>query len=169
MHHRWKVSTPTVFVMKGAPTDNNATLFAQGYDAVSERRWLQHHVRFCEHRARERRYVDAFVALTDFEGAYAANPKINAVVTPNDENAAPIIAHLQAGGLKPRRLPVHGSRRHVWSVSRTSSLATSAARSTSRSGSRLRRRPRWRSTCVRSVKPPAGLVNGTTTDSQCDH
>ncbi len=30
----WNVSDPDVFVMKGAPTDNNATLFAQGYDAV---------------------------------------------------------------------------------------------------------------------------------------
>ena len=25
---------PNVIVMKGAPTDNNATLFAQGYDGV---------------------------------------------------------------------------------------------------------------------------------------
>jgi D-xylose transport system substrate-binding protein len=30
----WHVAKPNVLVMKGAPTDNNATLFAQGYDAV---------------------------------------------------------------------------------------------------------------------------------------
>src|SRR5665213_2827922 len=30
----WKVASPVVYVMKGAPTDNNATLFAQGYDTV---------------------------------------------------------------------------------------------------------------------------------------
>src|SRR5690348_13042181 len=30
----WHVTKPNVLVMKGAPTDNNATLFAQGYDAV---------------------------------------------------------------------------------------------------------------------------------------
>jgi D-xylose transport system substrate-binding protein len=30
----WNVSDPDIFVMKGAPTDNNATLFAEGYDAV---------------------------------------------------------------------------------------------------------------------------------------
>ena len=30
----WGVKSPQVIVMKGAPTDNNATLFAQGYDAV---------------------------------------------------------------------------------------------------------------------------------------
>jgi hypothetical protein len=30
----WKVKNPQVIVMRGDPTDNNATLFAQGYDAV---------------------------------------------------------------------------------------------------------------------------------------
>jgi len=30
----WNIAKPQVLVMKGAPTDNNATLFAQGYDAV---------------------------------------------------------------------------------------------------------------------------------------
>src|SRR6202035_2663960 len=30
----WGVGKPNVLVMKGDPTDNNATLFAQGYDAV---------------------------------------------------------------------------------------------------------------------------------------
>jgi D-xylose transport system substrate-binding protein len=30
----WNVKTPTVLVMRGAATDNNATLFAQGYNGV---------------------------------------------------------------------------------------------------------------------------------------
>ena len=30
----WKVSSPQILVMRGAATDNNATLFAQGYDGV---------------------------------------------------------------------------------------------------------------------------------------
>ena len=30
----WGVKNPQVAVLRGAPTDNNATLFAQGYDAV---------------------------------------------------------------------------------------------------------------------------------------
>ena len=30
----WGVKTPKVLVMRGDPTDNNATLFAQGYDGV---------------------------------------------------------------------------------------------------------------------------------------
>ena len=48
------------------------------------------------------------MALTDFEGAYSAHPTINAVVTPNDENAAPIISYLQSKGLKPRTIPFTG-------------------------------------------------------------
>ena len=46
--------------------------------------------------------------MTDFEGAYAANPKINAVVTPNDENAAPIITYLRTRGVKPYTFPITG-------------------------------------------------------------
>ncbi len=30
----WKIAKPQVVVMHGAATDNNATQFAQGYDAV---------------------------------------------------------------------------------------------------------------------------------------
>jgi D-xylose transport system substrate-binding protein len=30
----WHVAKPNVLVMKGAPTDNNATLFAQGYNSI---------------------------------------------------------------------------------------------------------------------------------------
>ena len=48
------------------------------------------------------------VALTNFQGAHTAHPAINAVVTPNDENAAPIIAYSQAQGLEPRTIPFTG-------------------------------------------------------------
>ena len=40
----WGVKSPNVIVMKGAPTDNNATLFAQGYDGVLAPLLLQGHV-----------------------------------------------------------------------------------------------------------------------------
>jgi D-xylose transport system substrate-binding protein len=47
-------------------------------------------------------------ALTDFQGLYTANPSINAVLTPNDENAGPIIAYLQGKGLPPDTIPFTG-------------------------------------------------------------
>ena len=30
----WKVTNPQILIMDGDPTDNNATLFAQGYNGV---------------------------------------------------------------------------------------------------------------------------------------
>src|SRR5271170_5227206 len=104
----WKVSDPVVFVMKGAPTDNNATLFAEGYDAVLDGGGYNTTSGSANTILESVGTWTPSVALTDFEGAYAANPKINAVVTPNDENAGPIIAHLQAAGLKPNVFPFTG-------------------------------------------------------------
>jgi D-xylose transport system substrate-binding protein len=99
------VSKPNVLVMRGAPTDNNATLFAQGYDAV-----LQPHFT-------DKSYVevgtpagtwDPPTAESEFQQAYTAHKNINSVLTPNDENAAPIITYLQREGIKPKTFPVTG-------------------------------------------------------------
>jgi D-xylose transport system substrate-binding protein len=101
----WHVTKPNVIVMHGAPTDNNATLFADGYDSVlapyfSSKKWTD---------------VDnpagtwtPTVALTEFEAAYTAHPNANAVLMPNDENGAPIIHYLQTRGIKPDTFPVTG-------------------------------------------------------------
>jgi D-xylose transport system substrate-binding protein len=99
------VAKPNVLVMRGAPTDNNATLFAQGYDAV-----LAPHFSSGS-------YVNVGtppgtwtpdVAETEFQQEYTAHKNINSVLTPNDENAAPIITFLQRQGIKPGTFPVTG-------------------------------------------------------------
>ena len=99
------VSKPNVLVMRGAPTDNNATLFAQGYDAV-----------LAPHFA-NKSYVevgtpagtwDPPTAESEFQQAFTAHKNINSVLTPNDENAAPIITYLQREGIKPKTFPVTG-------------------------------------------------------------
>jgi D-xylose transport system substrate-binding protein len=101
----WGVSKPNVLVMKGAPTDNNATLFAQGYDAV-----LQPHFS-------DNSYVlvgtpagtwDPPTAETEFQQAFTAHKNINSAVVPNDENAAPIITYLQREGIKAKSFPITG-------------------------------------------------------------
>ena len=51
----WHVAKPNVLVMKGDPTDNNATLFAQGYLGVLNPSLLQREVR---ERRRARRDLD---------------------------------------------------------------------------------------------------------------
>jgi D-xylose transport system substrate-binding protein len=101
----WHVKSPKVIVMRGDPTDNNATLFANGYDAVLAPLFAS------------KSYTDVAnpagtwtptVALTEFQAAYTKNPSANAVLMPNDENGAPIIHYLQTKGIKAMTFPVTG-------------------------------------------------------------
>ncbi len=101
----WHVKKPQVAVMHGAVTDNNATLFAQGYMSV-----LQPYFK-------SGKYVDvvntagtwdAPTALTEFQQAFRAHPNINSAVIPNDETGAPIITYLQTLHIKPRTFPTTG-------------------------------------------------------------
>ncbi len=109
----WKVKKPLLYVMNGSTsTDNNAVLFAKGYDAVLNAAGYSGSVGGSS-TANTINEIGTGTwtpsqALTDFEGAYASHPKINAVVTPNDENAAPIISYLQGKGLKPEKIPFTG-------------------------------------------------------------
>jgi D-xylose transport system substrate-binding protein len=101
----WNVKKPQVMVMHGAPTDNNATLFADGYDAVlapyfASKAWTD--------VANPAGTWTPDVALTEFEAAYTAHSNINAVLMPNDENGAPIISYLQRRHIKPDTFPVTG-------------------------------------------------------------
>jgi D-xylose transport system substrate-binding protein len=101
----WGVKSPQVIVMRGAPTDNNATLFAQGYDAVlapyfSNKSWTN--------VANPAGTWTPDVALSEFQAAYTAHPNANAVLMPNDENGAPIIHYLQSRGIKAQTFPVTG-------------------------------------------------------------
>jgi D-xylose transport system substrate-binding protein len=99
------VSKPNILVMNGAATDNNAKLFAQGYDGV-----LQPHFD-------DGSYVkvgepagtwDAPTAATTFQQQYTAHPNINALITPNDDNAAAVIAVLQGLKIPANTLPTTG-------------------------------------------------------------
>ncbi|HEX3716090.1 MAG TPA: substrate-binding domain-containing protein [Trebonia sp.] len=101
----WKVASPQVIVMKGAATDNNATLFAQGYDAVmapffSSGKWKE--------VATPAGTWDPPTALSEFQQAFTAHKNINTALIPNDENGAPIIHYLQGQGVKPKTFPTTG-------------------------------------------------------------
>jgi D-xylose transport system substrate-binding protein len=91
--------------MRGSPTDNNATLFATGYFDILNPKfsgggWTD--------LAQPAGTWDPPTAETEFQQAFTANPTANAVLTPNDENAAPIITYLQQQGVKPDTFPVTG-------------------------------------------------------------
>jgi D-xylose transport system substrate-binding protein len=101
----WGVKKPNVIVMKGAPTDNNATQFAQGYDGVmapyfSSGKWVD--------VSNPAGTWDAPTALSEFQQQYTAHRNINAALIPNDENGAPIIHYLQSQGVKPKTFPTTG-------------------------------------------------------------
>jgi D-xylose transport system substrate-binding protein len=101
----WGVKNPNVIVMRGAPTDNNATLFAQGYDGVlapyfSSGKWKD--------VSNPAGTWTPSVALSEFQQQYTAHKNINAALIPNDENGAPIIHYLQSQGVKPKTFPTTG-------------------------------------------------------------
>jgi D-xylose transport system substrate-binding protein len=101
----WKVAKPNMLVMHGDVTDNNATLFYQGYynqvlKAKFASGWTD-----AGHPAGT---WDPPTALTEFQGAFTKNKNINAVLVPNDANAAPIITYLKTHGVKPKTFPTTG-------------------------------------------------------------
>lgn len=100
----WHVKKPQVLVMRGDPTDNNATLFAQGYDAVL----APHFKSGWTNVGKAAGTWDPPTAETEFQGQLTAHKNINAVLSPNDENAAPIIHYLQTQGVKAKTFPVTG-------------------------------------------------------------
>jgi D-xylose transport system substrate-binding protein len=100
----WHVKKPQVIVMKGAATDNNATLFAQGYDAVLATQFSSGWKEVSQPAGT----WDPPTALSEFQQQYTAHPNINAALIPNDENGAPIIHYLQGKGIKAKTFPTTG-------------------------------------------------------------
>jgi D-xylose transport system substrate-binding protein len=101
----WKVNKPNILVMDGDPTDNNATLFAQGYNGVLKPKFDDgSYVKVGEPAGT----WTPSVAATTFEQQYTAHPNINAVVTPNDDNANAVIASLQKMNIPAKTFPTTG-------------------------------------------------------------
>ncbi len=101
----WKVSHPNVVVMHGDVTDNNATLFAQGYNGVLAPYFSSKKYTLVAATAGTWKPP---VALTEFQGAFTAHSNTNSAVIPNDETGAPIISYLQSHGVKAKTFPTTG-------------------------------------------------------------
>jgi D-xylose transport system substrate-binding protein len=101
----WGVKDPDVIVMKGAPTDNNATLFAQGYDSVLAPFFASGTYKFVSDPPGS---WDPTLSLSEFKEQFTSHQSMNAALTPNDANAAAIIDYLQTHGVKPRTFPTTG-------------------------------------------------------------
>jgi D-xylose transport system substrate-binding protein len=102
----WGVKHPNVIMMRGAPTDNNATLFYDGYyNDVLAPYFKSGKYTLVAQTAGTWTPSDA---QTEFEQAFTAHPNANSAVIPNDENGAPIITYLKSHGVKPMTFPTTG-------------------------------------------------------------
>jgi D-xylose transport system substrate-binding protein len=101
----WNVKNPNVIVMHGAATDNNATLFAQGYNGVLDPLFSSGKWKLEERTAGT---WDPPTALTEFQQAYTAHKTANAALIPNDETGSPIVNYLKTHGVKPKTFPTTG-------------------------------------------------------------
>jgi D-xylose transport system substrate-binding protein len=157
----WGVKSPQVIVMKGAPTDNNATLFAQGYLSVLNPLFTSGKYKDVANPAGT---WDPPTALSEFQQSFTAHKNINSAVIPNDENAAPIIHYLQSQGVKAKTFPITGQDATLiglqniltgyqcGTVYKPIYLEAQAAAALAM--------------YVRAkVTPPASLINGTTADT----
>jgi D-xylose transport system substrate-binding protein len=101
----WGVKDPNILIMDGDPTDNNAKLFAQGYNGVLAPKFADGTYKKVGEPTGT---WDPPTAQTLFEQQYTAHPNINAVVTPNDSNAAAVIAALKNKKIPPKTFPTTG-------------------------------------------------------------
>ena len=100
----WHVRHPRVIVMKGAATDYNSALYAEGYDAVLARQFAAG----WKDVSNPPGTWDPGTARRQFKRQYSAHRKINAALIPNDENARPIVSYLRRQGVKPWTFPTTG-------------------------------------------------------------
>ncbi|HKI58567.1 MAG TPA: substrate-binding domain-containing protein [Trueperaceae bacterium] len=160
----WNVQDPHLLIMRGAPTDNNATLFAQGYDGVLQPYFDNGTYTKVGEPAGT---WDPAKARTLFEQQYTAHQDINAVVTPNDANANAVISYLKTLNVPPKTFPTTGQDAQetglqnvlagyqcgtVYKPIYLEAQGAAALAIYLRAG----------------MQPPQGLVNGTTKDSQAN-
>ena len=158
----WHVSKPNVLVMKGDPTDNNATLFAQGYLGVLNPFFSSgKYVKVGEPAGT----WTPSVALSEFQQNFTAHKNINSVLVPNDANAAPIIHYLQTKGVKAKTFPVTGQ--DATTIGLQNILAGYQCGTAYKPIYLEAQAATALAMYLRAgKKPPAALVNGSTNDSK---
>lgn len=158
----WNVKSPQVYELDGSPTDNNATLFAQGYNAVLDPLYANGTYKKVGEQAVTN--WDNSVALTDFQQAYTANKNINAVVSANDGLGNSVISVLKNAHIPAKTVPVTGQDATLQGLQNV--LSGYQCGSVYKSISVEAQAAAALALFVRAgVTPPAALVNGTTKDT----
>jgi D-xylose transport system substrate-binding protein len=156
----WNVKHPNVIVMHGAATDNNATLFAQGYNSVIDPMFSSGKWKLEERTAGT---WDPPTALTEFQTAFTAHKNANAALIPNDETGAPIVTYLKTHGVKAQTFPTTGQDATLTGLQNVLSgyqcgTVYKAVFKEAQAAAAL-------AVYLRAGKtPPASLLNGTTED-----
>lgn len=157
----WNVAKPQILVMRGAPTDNNATLFAQGYMGVLKPSFdAGKYVNAGEPAGT----WDPATARTTFEQQFTAHPSLNAALVPNDDNANAVISYLKTIKVPPKRFPTTGQDatltglQNVLAGYQCGSVYKAIYLEAQASAALAIH-------LAAGVEPPAALVNGKTADS----
>ena len=98
--------TPRVAYLNGGPTDNNATLFREGYASVAQPHFDDGSWEFVAEQAVPG--WDNQQALVIFEQMLTANPDISAVFAANDGLAGAVVSALKNAGMDPSGVPISG-------------------------------------------------------------
>ncbi len=102
----WKVAKPAIYELGGSPTDNNGTLFENGYDSVLNPLYASKAATLVA-RVRVPNW-DNQVGETMFQQGFQAHPEINAVLAANDGMAQSAIAVLKNEKIPPHVVPITG-------------------------------------------------------------
>jgi D-xylose transport system substrate-binding protein len=103
----WGIKSPQVLEMDGASTDNNATLFAQGYNSVLNPLYANHTLTKVG-ESPIANWGSNGEGQTFFQQQYTAHSNINAVLTANDNLAGQVITVLKAGKVPPKHVATTG-------------------------------------------------------------
>jgi D-xylose transport system substrate-binding protein len=101
----WNVKDPNILIMDGDPKDNNAKLFAEGYNGVLKPHFDDGSYTKVGEPAGT---WDGPTAATNFEQQFTAHSNINAVVTPNDNVANAVISVLLKNKIPANTFPTTG-------------------------------------------------------------
>jgi D-xylose transport system substrate-binding protein len=158
------VQKPQVLEMDGDPTDNNATLFSDGYNAVLKRQFDSGaYVKVGEPGGT----WDSQQALTNFQQQFTAHPSINAVVTANDTLANSVISVLKTNQVPAKTIPTTGQDATLVGVQNV--LAGYQCMSVYKPIYMEAQAAAAVALFVRAGQtPPTSLVNGATSNQQTD-
>jgi D-xylose transport system substrate-binding protein len=103
----WGIKSPQVLEMDGASTDNNATLFAQGYNSVLNPLYANHTLTKVGESAIAN-WGSNGEGQTFFQQQYTAHSNINAVLTANDNLGGQVVTVLKADKVPPKSVATTG-------------------------------------------------------------